>query len=103
MSLEFNKLLQQVEKMGAMVSHLDFDMTDRLALARERFAAADDLDEIRRKIDYVRGPEISGYRGAARPTTRARTTVSSRTPATVSPTTGTSMPARFRFRCRTAS
>lgn len=65
MSLEFNKLLLQVEKMGAMVSHLDFDMTDRLALARERFAAADDLDEIRRKIDYVRGPEISGYRGAA--------------------------------------
>lgn len=65
MSLEFNKLLQQVEKMGALVSTLDFDMTDRLALAVERFAAADDLDEIRRKIDYVRGPEISGYRGAA--------------------------------------
>ncbi len=65
MSLEFNKLMQQVEKMGAMVSQLDFDMTDRLALARERFAAADDMDEIRRKIEYVRGPEISGYRGAA--------------------------------------
>lgn len=65
MSLEFNKLLQQVEKMGAMVSQLDFDMTDKLELARDRFAMADDMDEIRRKIDFVRGPDISGYRGAA--------------------------------------
>ncbi|MBK8136256.1 MAG: DNA double-strand break repair nuclease NurA [Chloroflexi bacterium] len=65
MSLEFNKLLLQVEKMGAMVSHLDFNLTDRLDLATERFAAAGDLDAIRAKIDYVRGPDISGYRGAA--------------------------------------
>lgn len=65
MSIEFNKLLEQVRKMGAMISHLDFDMTDKLALAESRLASADDLDAIRRKIAYVRGPEISGYRGAA--------------------------------------
>ncbi|MBK9125045.1 MAG: DNA double-strand break repair nuclease NurA [Chloroflexi bacterium] len=65
MSIEFNKLLDQVRKMGAMISHLDFDMTDKLALARERLMSADDLDAIRQKIAYVRGPEISGYRGAA--------------------------------------
>lgn len=65
MSLEFNKLLSQVEKMGAMMSHLDFDMSDRLQLARERFSDAGDLDAIRAKIDFVRGPDISGYRGAA--------------------------------------
>ncbi|MBW7878034.1 MAG: DNA double-strand break repair nuclease NurA [Anaerolineae bacterium] len=65
MSIEFNKLLDQVRKMGAMISHLDFDMSDKLALACDRLYAADDLDVIRRKIAYVRGPEISGYRGAA--------------------------------------
>ncbi len=65
MSIEFNKLLEQVRKMGAMISHLDFDMTDKLALAESRLASADDLDAIRHKIAYVRGPEISGYRGAA--------------------------------------
>jgi hypothetical protein len=65
MSLEFNKLLIQVEKMGEMISNLDFDVRDKLALAVERYAAASDMDEIRRKIEFVRGPDISGYRGAA--------------------------------------
>jgi len=65
MSLEFNKLFDQVQKMGDMFSHLDFDMSDKLALAVQRFYDADDLDSIREKIRVVRGPEVSGYRGAA--------------------------------------
>lgn len=65
MSLEFNKLFEQVRKMGDMLSHLDFDVSDKLALAIQRFEEADNLDEIREKIRVVRGPEVSGYRGAA--------------------------------------
>jgi len=65
MSLEFNKLFDQVQKMGDMFSHIDFDVSDKLALAIQRFEAADDLDAIRDKIAVVRGPEVSGYRGAA--------------------------------------
>jgi hypothetical protein len=40
-------------------------MTDRLAVARERFLGADDLAFIRQRIDLIREPDISGYRGAA--------------------------------------
>lgn len=65
MSLEFNKLFEQVQRMGDMLSHLDFDESDKLELAKRRFYEANDLDSIRRKIAVVRGPEVSGYRGAA--------------------------------------
>lgn len=65
MSLEFNKLFEQVRKMGDMLSHLDFDVSDKLALAIRRFEEAGDLDSLRAKIRVVRGPEVSGYRGAA--------------------------------------
>lgn len=65
MALEFNKLVEQVYKMGRMLDQLDFDMGDRLKIARERFFAADDLDAIHRRIDTTRRPDVSGYRGAA--------------------------------------
>jgi hypothetical protein len=65
MSLEFNKLFDQVQRMGEMLTHLDFDLSDKLALAKQRFYQAGDLDAIRAKIRVVRGPEVSGYRGAA--------------------------------------
>lgn len=65
MGLEFNKVVNQVMKMGAMIDKLDFDLTDRLEVARERFFAASDLDFIRERIALVRQPDISGYRGAA--------------------------------------
>jgi hypothetical protein len=64
-SLEFNKLMMQVQKLGAMLENLDFDMRDKLEIALERFAAAGDLDAVREKIEIVRSAEVSGYRGAA--------------------------------------
>lgn len=65
MSLEFNKLMLQVQKMGAMLDMLDFELNDRLKIALERFANAGDLDFVRERIELVRSAEISGYRGAA--------------------------------------
>lgn len=65
MALEFRKVSDQVEKMSAMIDKLDFDLTDRLRVARERFFAADDLDAIHDRISLVRQSDISGYRGAA--------------------------------------
>lgn len=65
MALEFNKLDEQIIRMGAMIDKIDFDLSDRLELARERFRAASDLDYIQERIDLVRKSDISGYRGAA--------------------------------------
>ncbi|MCB9450808.1 MAG: DNA double-strand break repair nuclease NurA [Anaerolineaceae bacterium] len=65
MALEFNKVVDQVFKMGRMLDELDFDLGGRLQIAKERFAAADDLDFIHRRVDLTRQPDISGYRGAA--------------------------------------
>ncbi|QPC82300.1 DNA double-strand break repair nuclease NurA [Phototrophicus methaneseepsis] len=67
MTLEFNKIVQQVYNMGAMLDKLDFDITDSLALARERFLAAGDLGRVWERIEWVRSSEISHYRGAAPP------------------------------------
>lgn len=65
MSLEFNRIVNQVYKMGAMLEHLDFDLAESIDLARQRFHDADDLDVVREHIDWVRSSDISGYRGAA--------------------------------------
>jgi hypothetical protein len=66
LSLEFNKLMEQVHRMGSMIEKLDFDLRDRLRLAVERFQhQAADLDAVRRRIELVRQSDISGYRGAA--------------------------------------
>lgn len=65
MSLEFNRIIDQVYKMGAMLEQLDFDLTESVDLARERFDSAGDLDAVRERIEWVRGSDISGYRGAA--------------------------------------
>ncbi len=65
MSLEFNQVVEQVYKMGAMLEKLDFDLSSSLDLARERFAAASDLDAVRERIEWVQSSDISGYRGAA--------------------------------------
>lgn len=65
MALEFQKLSEQVMRLGAMVEKLDFDMVDRLRIARERYFAASDLDEAHRRILLMRQSDISGYRGAA--------------------------------------
>lgn len=65
LALEFQKLVDQVQKMGRMLKELDFDVSDRLSLARQWFLAADDLNAIHERIAQVRGPDVSGYRGAA--------------------------------------
>jgi hypothetical protein len=64
-SLEFNKLMLQVQKLGAMLENLDFDLRDKMQIALERFAGAGDLDFVRERIDIVRSTDVSGYRGAA--------------------------------------
>ena len=65
LALEFNKLVDQLQKMGRMIHEIDFDVSDRLDIAIERFEAACDLDFIHERIDMVRRPDVSGYRGAA--------------------------------------
>ncbi len=65
MALEFNKLVDQLDKLGKMIHQLDFDVSDRLEVARDRLFAADDLDAIHERIELVRRPDVSGYRGAA--------------------------------------
>ncbi|MCU0497852.1 MAG: DNA double-strand break repair nuclease NurA [Anaerolineae bacterium] len=65
MTLEFTKLFPQVQKMGELIDKLDFDLTDKLQIARERFADANDLDDLYERIEVVRGKDVSGYRGAA--------------------------------------
>lgn len=65
MALEFNRIMTQVQKMGAMIRAVDFDLGDKIELALERFAQAGDLDKTYDYIRIVRGSQISGYRGAA--------------------------------------
>lgn len=65
MSLEFNKIVEQVRKMGAHLSYRQLTLNDRLKLAIEWYFAADDLGAVRARIDLVRKSNVSGYRGAA--------------------------------------
>lgn len=65
MALEFNKLLLQVEKMGAMIRAVDFDASEKLAIAVERWQQANDLQKAYDYIRAVRQKDVSGYRGAA--------------------------------------
>jgi len=65
MPIEFNKLMEQVVKMGKMIEKLDFDLHDRLALATCIFESCNDLDTVHERIRWVRQPGISRYRGAA--------------------------------------
>lgn len=65
MTLEFKDLVPQIANMGAMLEKLDFDLSDRLQLAHERFQAAGDLDAVWERIDWVRQSSVSSYRGAA--------------------------------------
>ncbi len=65
MGIEFNKLMPQVTKMGGMIEKLDFDLNDRLDLATQIFEASSNLDEVYERINWIRQPDVSGYRGAA--------------------------------------
>jgi hypothetical protein len=63
-SLEFNKIVEQVQKFGAMLDALDFDLGDRLSIAVERFYNPPPLEKIQERVELVQGPSVSGYRGA---------------------------------------
>lgn len=65
MALEFNQIVEQVYKMGAMLEKLDFDLTESIDLAKIRFDESGDLEAVRERIEWVRSSDISGYRGAA--------------------------------------
>lgn len=65
MSLEFNRIVEQVYKMGAMLEKLDFDLSQSIDLATERFEQLTDMERVRERIEWVRSSDISGYRGAA--------------------------------------
>lgn len=64
MSLEFNQIIEQVYRMGAMLTNLDFDISDKMEGAWELFRDAN-MDDVWERIDWIRQPDISGYRGAA--------------------------------------
>lgn len=65
MTLEFNRIVEQVYKLGAMLTQLDFDLSDTLRIAIDRFENCSDLAAVWERIEWVRSSEISGYRGAA--------------------------------------
>ncbi|MBZ0288981.1 MAG: DNA double-strand break repair nuclease NurA, partial [Anaerolineae bacterium] len=65
MSLEFNKVVDQVYKLGRMLDEIDLNAGNRLDLAIERFHEATDLDFIHKRVELTRRPDVSGYRGAA--------------------------------------
>jgi hypothetical protein len=65
LALEFNKVVDQVHKLGRMLDEIDLNVGNRLELAIERFYAATDLDFIHERIAMTRRPDVSGYRGAA--------------------------------------
>lgn len=64
-ALEFNKVIEQVQRMGRFLSKRNLSRSDRLELTLERFYAATDLEAVHHRIDQVRNSSVSGYRGAA--------------------------------------
>lgn len=65
MALEFNKVVDQVLKLGRMLDEIDLNTGNRLDIAIERFENAPDLDFIHQRVAMTRRPDVSGYRGAA--------------------------------------
>ncbi|MDZ4766576.1 MAG: DNA double-strand break repair nuclease NurA [Chloroflexota bacterium] len=65
MSLEFNQVVDQVQRMGRYLGTRWSSAAGKLDLALERFDAACDLALVQARIDMVRGSGVSGYRGAA--------------------------------------
>lgn len=65
MTLEFTKLVEQVQSMGRYLGKRDQTIATRLEIALERFNQLCDLDPIHERIRLVRESSVSGYRGAA--------------------------------------
>jgi hypothetical protein len=64
MSLEFNKIVQQVQTMGQFLGHKDGSINAKLELALKLFYEADDLDFAHERIAKVRQSNSISYRGA---------------------------------------
>jgi NurA domain len=64
-SLEFNKVIDQVQRMGRFLGKRSQTNSDRLQIALELFYAASDLEVVHERINLVRNASVSGYRGAA--------------------------------------
>ncbi|NWF70615.1 MAG: DNA double-strand break repair nuclease NurA [Chloroflexi bacterium] len=65
MALEFNKIIDKVERMGRWLARRDPNMDDRLDEALALYEASTDLENIQKRIRIVRQSSVSGYRGAA--------------------------------------
>ncbi len=66
MTLEFEKVVPQVERMGRMLAHLSQEQSARAENAWDLLEALGDLDAIWQRIQLVR-KEDAAYRGAAPP------------------------------------
>jgi hypothetical protein len=64
MTLEFNRIVEQIYKMGSMLEKLDFDLSQVLELAYQRFQSSNNPADVWERIQWVRQSSISGYRGA---------------------------------------
>jgi hypothetical protein len=61
MPLEFHQIVDQVYRMGGMLTHIPNEHHKLMQLALERFNAAGDLARVRERIAWVRAPNVSGY------------------------------------------
>lgn len=65
LSLEFNKVLEQVQTMGRYLKHKGDSASNRLQRAVEFFLQCTELELVHERIELVRKSSVSGYRGAA--------------------------------------
>ncbi len=65
MALEFNKVIDQVQRMGRFLSKRSLSHSERIEIALERFFKATDIEFAHQRIELVRNSSVSGYRGAA--------------------------------------
>jgi hypothetical protein len=64
-ALEFNKVIEQVQRMGRFLGKRSLSHSDRIEIALARFYALTDVDAVHTRIELVRNSSVSGYRGAA--------------------------------------
>ncbi|MGQ9848901.1 MAG: DNA double-strand break repair nuclease NurA [Aggregatilineaceae bacterium] len=64
MTLEFDKVVSQVQRMGQALAARSTSMSERLVLAWERLSLLGDVEAVQRRIDLVRERD-AGFRGAA--------------------------------------
>jgi hypothetical protein len=64
-SLEFNKVIDQVQRMARHLEKRSLSNSDRLDLAMQLFDSMVDMERVHDRIDLVRNASVSGYRGAA--------------------------------------